>query len=613
MTNSNTDVPASIAGYFYQFLLAVNELTCLIVTGHEDDSVAIEKGADVRVLKQGDNKKSVEAKFYKASYFTLNHPSICHTLYNFYTSFVIAKAKGEQIDHYEYRTNVPIRQDDKAFFDKWQHPHSWTAKEKEEYLVYIKMSIVRDRLNTDRGKKAMGEYKKRVYNTEIDAVFKELEDGTSELGAFLQQTIDGQGALSVFGRNDREAKLKKLQELKTTVAYTQPWSVERKAIMPLVDILKERTKEPDIGVLFAALLNNEVNFSDFTTTISISETENKTIDLSEDGLFTEFAQNMRFSFGDTNLSKMDVIDSLKDEITNNLKLFDATLINTDCEKIIYALIDKIFQTTVAEDSNGISVKEMKTLIEHHHEINLVLLKSYLAEKLAREVENTINHLFAYKLRIIKGENAVKMKEITSELFNGYLDAALRYQMEGVEKFSYIPLEEFNRLFKLNENGVTAEELADILLCLTIMSHYSEDQLEIVFQEKGINNVQLSLNQSYVLKKVYAHGDPNLAIIQFVHYIVKTISEKKIRPEGFESVFLFTDIDQKGGQRWVMEKLLSDYDEVTYVQDIARVIDVDDNLKLMESFDFNWDSMILPKSALDKSIDFKEKVNKFIRG
>ncbi|MDP1395155.1 hypothetical protein Q8G28_17390 [Lysinibacillus capsici] len=612
MTNLYTDVPASIAGYFYQFLLAVNELTCLIPTGHDDDCVAIEKGADVRIFKQGDSKKSVEAKFYQDLYFTSNHLSICHTLYNFYTSFLIAKAKDEPFDHYEYRTNVPIRHSDKAFFDKWQSPHLWTTTEKEAYVKYIKMSIIRDRLNTDRGKKAMNEYKKRVHDAEMDAVFQELADGTSKLEPFLQQTTDGQGALSVFRRNDREAKIIKLQELQTSVAYIEPKSTQFKAVKPILQRIEKRTKKPGIEELFVALDNNEVDFADFTPTISISETEKKTIDLSEDKLFSEFAELMRFSFADAYLSKMDFIDNLKGEITNNLLQFDASLKTTDCEKIIHALIDKIFQTTVEEDSQGISMKEVKVLIEKHHEINQTHLKSYLADKLVQEVENIVEHLFSYKLRIIKGENAQKMRELTSKLFNRYLDGAFCYQMEGSDKFSYIPLEEFNRLFKLNGNGVSADDLANILLCLSIMGHYGEDTFEIAFQEKGINNIQLSQDQLYVLKNVSAYGDPNLAIIQFVHYILKTISEKKIRPEGFEKVFLFTDVDQLETQKWNMKALLSNYGEVTYVQDIARVIDVDDNKKLIESFVFKWDSMILPKSPLNTSIDFKGKVNDFIR-
>jgi hypothetical protein len=47
----NTDVPASLAGYFYQLLLACKELVILI-NNHEDISnyVAIEKGSDIKVL-----------------------------------------------------------------------------------------------------------------------------------------------------------------------------------------------------------------------------------------------------------------------------------------------------------------------------------------------------------------------------------------------------------------------------------------------------------------------------------------------------------------------------------------------------------------------------------
>ena len=176
MTNPNTDVPASIAGYFYQFLLAVKELGCLVRNGHDNDRVAIEKGADVRIFRQDNNKKSVEAKFYNDTHFTANHSSICHTLYNFYTSFLIAKKRGEVIDQYEYQTNVPIREEDKVFFDEWKTPQIWDVLKTKEYVKYIKMSIVRDRLSSERGKLAMNDYKKIVYDVELDKVFKEFND-----------------------------------------------------------------------------------------------------------------------------------------------------------------------------------------------------------------------------------------------------------------------------------------------------------------------------------------------------------------------------------------------------------------------------------------------------
>ncbi|WP_167395984.1 hypothetical protein [Lysinibacillus parviboronicapiens] len=50
MTNSITDVPASIAGYL---LLAVREISNLLSNGDINDLVGIEQGADVRVFKQG--------------------------------------------------------------------------------------------------------------------------------------------------------------------------------------------------------------------------------------------------------------------------------------------------------------------------------------------------------------------------------------------------------------------------------------------------------------------------------------------------------------------------------------------------------------------------------
>ncbi|QWI78257.1 hypothetical protein JG486_29215 (plasmid) [Bacillus mycoides] len=81
MTTTSTDVKHSIAGYYYQLLLACKELVNLLKNDNKKSFVAIEKGADVRVYNGND--LSIEAKFYKAKNFTRNSNTIRHTLYNF--------------------------------------------------------------------------------------------------------------------------------------------------------------------------------------------------------------------------------------------------------------------------------------------------------------------------------------------------------------------------------------------------------------------------------------------------------------------------------------------------------------------------------------------------
>lgn len=96
-SNLNTDVPESIAGYYYQTLLAIRELTNLL---NDKDAVGIEKGADVRVFIKTGKKISIEAKFYSNELNKSSH-AIIHTIFNFYNNSV-------NEDQLFFETNVVI-------------------------------------------------------------------------------------------------------------------------------------------------------------------------------------------------------------------------------------------------------------------------------------------------------------------------------------------------------------------------------------------------------------------------------------------------------------------------------------------------------------------------
>ncbi|MDO3679732.1 hypothetical protein [Paenibacillus ehimensis] len=142
----NTDVPASLAGYYYQLLLAAKELSrLLIIEGVQDhDGVGIEKGADIRVFFG--NGTSIEAKFYSNKHFTRNHTSIRHTIYNFYLDFMKQDPAGLPTRKYVYSTNVPLHPDDHSFFDSW--PRSGTGHE-SIYATYIRDCIVQESVLSD--------------------------------------------------------------------------------------------------------------------------------------------------------------------------------------------------------------------------------------------------------------------------------------------------------------------------------------------------------------------------------------------------------------------------------------------------------------------------------
>ena len=79
MDRKTTDVHGSIAGYYYQVLLACRELSILT---DQDGCVGVEAGADIRIIKSG-KRISVEAKFHKDNMSKFS-PDIVKTIYNFY-------------------------------------------------------------------------------------------------------------------------------------------------------------------------------------------------------------------------------------------------------------------------------------------------------------------------------------------------------------------------------------------------------------------------------------------------------------------------------------------------------------------------------------------------
>lgn len=142
MRKRNTDVPASIAGYYYQFILACRELVRLLVGPNDDnDGVGVERGADIRIFSN--SATNIEAKFYADKHFTKNHSSIRHTIFNFYRNYIENLGTAQLPSKYMYVTNVPIHVDDMDFFNQW--PRNGTTHD-SNYVAYIRNSVIRESL-----------------------------------------------------------------------------------------------------------------------------------------------------------------------------------------------------------------------------------------------------------------------------------------------------------------------------------------------------------------------------------------------------------------------------------------------------------------------------------
>lgn len=575
MANSSTDVPASIAGYYYQFLLAVQELSNLLLVGHDEDLVGIEQGADVRVFKQDNKKRSLEAKFYKDVEFNKNHSSIGHTIYNFYSSFLVASEAQEEIDDYEYHTNVPISVEDQIFFERWLDCNCWNNQEEFEYITYIKQSIIRDRLKTERAKKVMSDMECYLQKGNLESIFSEFLDGTSALISVLEQTEIGKEAYECLKSSDVVAKETKLKEIIESYAYTKQRTSERKQIRDEIEQLKKRIAKPTRQQLINAFLTEEMPsiYNSIITYKTIDEHDPEKemeveIDLTDNKSFLEFAKKISFKFGAEETTKRDYILDLQGKIIEQLQEYDASLEKSDCEKLINAIIEELFSTTI-DDIQGIKIFKLKNMIKNHYD----LIENGKLRIIIESYNNVMNGIRRSMKSRLGDEISIKLESRISEVWEKYYEAAI---LMGISVL--------NQRFKVNHNEVSIEELLEMLVHISLLEHFSERDLSVVFHDQqmlGANNIELDTNKQYLFKSIKSpfYTESKDVVYDFIDYMYEYQTEKI---EGNENVLFFSNILN-----------ISEFkiEENPVILDIARVEEQEHLLLLFGDMKFNWSSQI----------------------
>ncbi|MTV49866.1 hypothetical protein GJ688_12875 [Heliobacillus mobilis] len=192
MTRS-TDVPASIAGYYFQILLACRELV-LLCNGNLSDKVILEKGADIKLVTG--NNTCIESKFYKDEYFTRNHKSVRHTIYNFYNDFKSNLTNGKPVSRYIYKTNVKIAEEDRLFFDKWNTTNFTTKTDCQEYIKFIRYCVVYESVIRTPYKSNFEHFKKltkRKFETiteYLDILLLHLDTYPNDIGLYCDAMVE---------------------------------------------------------------------------------------------------------------------------------------------------------------------------------------------------------------------------------------------------------------------------------------------------------------------------------------------------------------------------------------------------------------------------------------
>ncbi|MGE8000251.1 hypothetical protein ACQKOF_16500 [Lysinibacillus sp. NPDC093190] len=152
----STDVKHSIAGFYFQLLIACKELVS-ISEQFSEGYVGVEYGADIRVNKGDDSY--IEAKFYKNDYFTRYSEAIRHTIFNFYNTYL--ESVNRVGESFILNTNVPISNSNLDFFKNWNNS---TFPEPLDYINYIKDCLVYEYLEKEPFKGKYATFKRKYEN-----------------------------------------------------------------------------------------------------------------------------------------------------------------------------------------------------------------------------------------------------------------------------------------------------------------------------------------------------------------------------------------------------------------------------------------------------------------
>lgn len=218
--DKSPNVPATIAGYYYQILLACREITKLY---NDNDCVGVEANADVRIeenREQKDNstiiiekyKTSLEAKFHKDNFSPFDE-DIVKTIYNFYRY-------TSEDEKFIFSTNVSINSKSK---EKELLEVNWEKEGYEdEKIKFIKRCILRHSVKHDT-EELYKEYIKLKKNSGINANINTLEEDIFEKNsekyekfAFVKKDFDylefAKKIVFHFEDRDKQETIKELRK-----------------------------------------------------------------------------------------------------------------------------------------------------------------------------------------------------------------------------------------------------------------------------------------------------------------------------------------------------------------------------------------------------------------
>lgn len=427
MTNNtrlnNEDVPATVAGFYYQALLACKELTDFVINDADDAvEVGIERGADVKVRINEDHQYSIEAKFY-GSKFSKYSSEITHTIFNFYKN-------SFEDDRLIFATNVSISEDDISFSQDW---NTIAEDEIDKYIQYVKFCLIKESLNNDDINTKYQVYKethgiaiKSQKRTVIPLILSDASENITdyislnlktdhELKTFIRKFVfryeqENRGPLKQFSINELKDKIR--SNIQT---YTSPETDSEVIMSKLIDSFFETTVEATSGDRLI------YNFKDRFDYVSIAQFKSIVQNIGNEHLV--FLQNEQFT---SFLEKIDAEEStfLKgiDRLieNNEAEREDLKVIKTNyfhLRKILFQSIDlslhraylSCFSVTKSHENDFAIIKLLQYLP------TLVMCENLDASDLATSIDQFSNVRFNENKYVYKYSNYDNLEDYLNSL------------------------------------------------------------------------------------------------------------------------------------------------------------------------------------------------------
>lgn len=416
----NTDVPGSIAGYYYQILLACKELSRY----GEIEEVGVETGADVNVISISKDIVNIEAKLHQGD-FGKDAEDIIKTIYNFYTAY------NKDIKKFIFTTNTSPKKKCKDFFDNWGNNGN------EER--YIKECILR--------KSIEGKCKKEFEKFCSDPLIKNRAEtsGRKNIDLLIEETLDKAGKY----KYDDFAVINPNIEYKNFIGLLK-FSFESMSKYELISEIRHKIKKNiEATILNLGMKQLEVNeydliinkMIDFFLEVILLNSQNKSnIRVSSDD-YIRILKNYQ-SIEDKHISKYKIfscIQSLQEEEEDIIKVIRNRAISKekDILEVNYKCIQQMILSKIS-DSDGYEsfahTFKLKTnvgsdiseiLIKIIYFLSIIMTKEHLKiEDIELIYEQGINNIklqnfmeCSYKKSISSAYR--RMEDIVGELISKY--------------------------------------------------------------------------------------------------------------------------------------------------------------------------------------------------